>query len=107
MPDPHTDDVNVEFVRLLFRSRVQEEVAHRWASRLARLLGPRIMQLRPGTTLAELLAWATTAGVESIEFAFVFEPELRLEFAEFLDHAEHVAFRELVEHYTARFEGCL
>ena len=97
------DDVSVEFIRLLFRSGVEEEVAHRWAFRLEQLLGSRVMQLRPGTTLSELLTWAGTAGVESMDFVLVFEPELRMDFAEFLDHAEHVTFRELVEHYAARF----
>lgn len=106
MSNRTTEELSVEFIRLLFRSRVQEEVAHRWASRLAGLLGPRITQLRPGTTLAELLNWAAASGVDSMDFVVVFEPELRLEFAEFLDHAEHVTFRELVEHYAARFDTC-
>jgi hypothetical protein len=64
------------------------------------------MQLRPSTSLAELLNWAATSGVDSMDFVMVFEPELRMEFAEFLDHAEHATFRELVERYAARFETC-
>jgi hypothetical protein len=106
MTNQSTENVSVEFIRLLFRSPVEEEVAHRWALRLARLLGPRVMQLRPGTTLSELLVWAATTGVDSMEFMLVFEPELRMEFAEFLDQAEYVTFRELVEHYAARFGTC-
>ncbi len=65
------------------------------------------MQLRPDTTLAELLVWGATSGVDSMDFALVFEPELRMELAGFLDHAEHVTFRELVEHSAARFETCI
>jgi hypothetical protein len=106
MTNQSTKNVSVEFIRLLFRSPVEEEVAYRWAVRLAKLLGPKVMQLRPGTTLSELLVWAATTGADSMDFALVFEPELRMEFAEFLDHAEHVTFRGLVEHYAARFGTC-
>jgi hypothetical protein len=107
MPDPQViEDVSVEFIRLLFKPRVEEEIAHRWASRLGRLIGRRIMELRPDTTLAEMLCWAVTSGVDSMDFVVVFEPELRLEFAQFLDYAEHATFREMVEHYARRFESC-
>jgi hypothetical protein len=47
--------VGVEFIRLFFTSPPEEELAFRWATRLARLLGPEVSQLRPETTLAELL----------------------------------------------------
>jgi hypothetical protein len=106
MTNQSAENVDVEFIRLLFRSRVEEEIAHRWASRLGRILGPRVIELRPCTTLSELLVWAATSGVDSMDFALVFEPELRLEFAEFLDCPEHVTFRELVEHYASRFKNC-
>jgi hypothetical protein len=101
-----TDEVNVEFIRLLFRSRIEEEIAYRWASRLGRLIGPRIMNLRPDTTLSELLKWAATGGVDSIRFVLVFEPELRMDLALFLDYSDHATFREMVEHYAAKLRGC-
>lgn len=101
-----TDEVNIEFIRLLFRSRIEEEVAYRWASRLGRLIGPRIMELRPDTTLTELLNWAASSGVDSIRFVLVFEPELRMDLALFLDYSDHATFREMVEYYTVRFRGC-
>ena len=107
MPKHIAEDVNVEFIRLLFTSRVEEEIAHRWASRLSRLLGPRVLQLRPSTTLSELLFWASSRGVDSMDFALVFEPELRMEFADFLDHTDDSIFREMVEHYAKRFHMCL
>jgi hypothetical protein len=96
-------EVNIEFIRLLFRSPVEDEVAHRWASRLSKLIGARIMSLRPDTTLAEILQWAARGGVCSMDFVVVFEPELRMELAEFLDHAEQVTFREMVERYAGQF----
>jgi len=40
-----------------------------------------------------------------MDFAVVFEPELRMELRQFLDYADHVTFREMVEHYANRFGG--
>ncbi|HWY77380.1 MAG TPA: hypothetical protein VN281_17295 [Verrucomicrobiae bacterium] len=103
---PDTSSDSVDFIRLLFTSRVQEEIAYRWASRLSKVLGARVASLRPETTLAELLDWASWSGSSSVQFTLVFEPELRMDLAPFLDHAEHTTFREMVEHYAARFSGC-
>ena len=85
-------------------SPVEEEIAHRWASRLSRLIGPGVMRLRPETTLSEMLDWAAVGGVDSMSFVVVFEPELRMELAEFLDYADYATFREMVEHYARRFQ---
>lgn len=98
--------VSLDFIRLLFKSRIEEEIAHRWAMRLGDVLGPQAAQLRPETTLAEMLKWAALSSVSSVRFLLVFEPELRMDFAVFLDHADQVTFRELVQHYAARFQGC-
>lgn len=99
-----SSSLNVEFIRLFFRSPVHEEIAVRWARRLAELLGPRSSQLRPETTLAELMQWAVEGRVNSIDFALVFEPEMRREFSLFLDDAEYVTFREMVD-YISRWYG--
>jgi hypothetical protein len=93
------NEVDVRFIRLLFRSPVEELIAYRWAKRLAGLLGQKAMELRPDTTLSELLTWAALAGVDSMDFVVVFEPELGMEFANFLDFSDHTTFREMVEHY--------
>ena len=95
-------EVDVGFIRLLFRSPVEELIAYRWAKRLAGLLGQRATQLRPDTTLSQLLTWAATAGVDSMDFVVVFEPELGMEFADFLDYSDHTTFREMVEHYATQ-----
>jgi len=58
--------------------------------------------LRPETPLSQILAWAAAAGVDSMSFVVVFEPELGMEFAEFLDYSDHTTFREMVEHYAKR-----
>ena len=92
--------MDVEFIRLFFRVADEEQIAHRWAARLARVVGSRVMELRPETTLSEMLKWGATGRVESIDFVVIFEPELRMDFAEFLDDSEHATFREMVEHYV-------
>jgi hypothetical protein len=99
--------VGVEFIRLFFTSAAEEEIAFQWATRLASLLGPEISQLRPETTLADLLAWAARQGVDSMDFVCVFEPELRLDFAEFLENAETSTFRQLVDYARVRSEASL
>jgi hypothetical protein len=73
------------------------------ASRLATVIGAQVFQLRPETTLAQMLYWAAAAKADSMDFVVVFEPELRMEVANFLDCADHVSFREMVEHYASRF----
>ena len=106
MSQSHThQNAEVEFIRLLFTDPVEEEIAHRWASRFARLVGPQVLQLRPQTTLAEMLRWAATANADSMDFAVVFEPELRMDLAEFLDYSEHATLREMVQHYAKRFRS--
>lgn len=95
----------MEFVRLLFINPVEEEIAFRWACRFAGIMGDQALRLRPGTTLSEMLRWAAALSVDSIDFAVVFEPELRADFAEFLDQSDHVTFRQMVEHCARRFGG--
>ena len=91
------------FIRVFFRARDEEEIAYRWVSRLAKLIGPKILELRPDTTLSQMLAWAEGSKAQSIDFALVFEPELRMDFAVFLDDPDDATFREIVEHYGQRF----
>ena len=100
-----SQSVNMDFMRLLFTDPVQEQIAHRWATRFADLLGPQALQLRPSTTLSEMLQWAAGAQVDTMDFVVVFEPELRMQFAQFLDERDHMTFREMVEHYAERFRS--
>ena len=93
--------IDVGFIRLLFTETVQEEVALQWAERLALVVGAEVLNLRPETCLAEILKWAVHARVDSMDFVVVFEPELGMDFAWFLDEYETVSFREMVE-YCAR-----
>jgi hypothetical protein len=93
----------MEFIRLLFMDPVEEKIAHRWACRLASVIGAPALNLRPDTTLAQMLDWTASVAADSMDFLVVFEPELRREFANFLDCADHITFREMVEHYANRF----
>ena len=107
MPNHHTrPEIDVEFIRLFFRVPDEEEIAHRWASRLGKLIGPRVVELRPETTLSEMLRWGAASQVASIDFVVVFEPELRMDFAVFLEDSDHATFREMVQHYARRFRPC-
>jgi hypothetical protein len=107
LSSPASQTAEVEFIRLLFTEPVEERIAQRWASRLAALVGPQVLQLRPQTTLAEMLKWAALANVDSMDFVVVFEPELRMDLAGFLESPGHTTFREMVQHYAGRFAGGL
>ena|SRR5688572_23081405 len=98
-----TPEIEVDFIRIFFKDPIEEEVAHRWTSRLARLVGPRVLDLRPDTTLSCLLRWGVACRADSIDFLVVFEPELRMELGGFLDDCESATFREMVQHYAARY----
>ena len=94
--------VDPDFIRFFFPVPIQEEIALRWARRLACLIGKRMIELRPETTLAEIIEWATECNVDPIDFAMVFEPELRWAFVAFLEDSDQPTFREMVE----QFAGC-
>ena len=95
--------VDVEFIRFFFPAPIEEEIALRWARRLAGVVGSRALELRPDTTLSEMLERAAEARVETIDFAVVFEPELRRSFASFLDDSDQSTFREMVQHFAEWF----
>jgi hypothetical protein len=95
----------VDFIRIFFIDPVEEEIARRWSSRLGRLIGPRIEDLRPDTTLAQMLRWGLASRLDSMDFLFVFEPELRMELTGFLADCESATFRDMVRHYAARFQS--
>jgi hypothetical protein len=56
---------------------------HRWAVRLARVAGSNLQQLRPETTMDDMLKWGVAANADPMDFVVVFEPELRMELAGF------------------------
>ena len=99
-PSEGSNVVGAEFIRLLFRDPIEEQIAYLWATRLAKLLGGEVLKLRPETTLAEILRWAVSAHVESMDFVVVFEPELRMDFGLFLDDYEETTFRDMVQFYA-------
>ena len=94
--------IDVSFIRLLFPDAVEEEIAHRWAARLAVLIAAGAFKLRPETRLIEIMTWCMAARVDSFDFLVVFEPELGMDFARFLDDYEHATFREMVQYCANR-----
>jgi len=96
MNDSASVPTDVSFIGFLFADALEEEIALRWARRLARLLGPYAALLRPETPLSEILEWAALCHVDPFDFAMVFEPELRSAARDFLDDPENTTFREMV-----------
>ena len=88
---------NMEFIGIFFPAPMEEAFALRWARRLGALLGPKAAELRPETTLGELLDWAAERRVASLDFTVVFEPELRRQMKIFLRDPEAFTFRDLVK----------
>jgi hypothetical protein len=94
------DEVNVEFIRLLFRSPIEEQIAYDWVTGLARLIGSQVMQLRASTTLAEIDQWLENADakIEGVVKLFEIAPGTDDEVL----YPEQT-FREFVERLAARY----
>src|SRR5690349_9700636 len=94
------DEVNVEFIRLLFRSPIEKQIAYEWATGLARLIGPQVMRLRPSTTLAEIERWLENADadIEGVVKLFEIAPGTDDE-VRYPDQT----FREFVERLAGRY----
>jgi len=94
------DEVNVEFIRLLFRSRIEEQIAYEWATGLARVIGPQVMRLRPSTTLAEIERWLENADadIEGVLQLFEIAPGIddKMRYPD-------QTFREFVERLAGRY----
>src|SRR5262245_20359164 len=95
--------VDVSFIRLLFPDVVEEQIAWRWAARLAVLIDAGALKLRPETRLIEIMTWAMAARVDTMNFVVVFEPELGMDLTRFLDDYETATFREMVQYCANRF----
>jgi hypothetical protein len=92
----------VEFIRLFFKSRAQEEFAVRCAQSIARIVGERITLLRPDTTWSEILEWFGPGVRNAALFAAVLRQEFGSDFNEVLRNREFMTFREFVEYVCSR-----
>jgi hypothetical protein len=100
-PVPHSQRMptipSVEFIRMFFNSPVEEEFAVRCTQFLARIIGERIIELRPDMKWSEIckLLGPTPA------HAFVLSYKLRTEFGEvakdLIANLDFMTFREFVE----------
>src|SRR5437899_1566328 len=95
--------VDPDFIRLFFPAPVQEEIALRRARRLACLIGEHVVELRPETKLGEMIEWAAQCKVDPMDFAMIFEPELRRALASFLEDSDQPTFRDMVEQLAGCF----
>jgi hypothetical protein len=93
---PNLTGVNMEFIGIFFPVALEEEIALRWARRLGALLGARALELRPETTLTEMLGWAAERRAGGFDFTLVFEPELRRHLKAFLADSDAFTFRDMV-----------
>jgi len=50
-----------------------------------------------------MIEWAEECKVDPIDFAVVFEPELRRAFISFLDDSDQTTFRDMVEQFAECF----
>jgi len=103
MNDNVSAQTDVSFIAFLFTDALEEEIALRWARRLAPLVGPYAALLRPETPFSDILEWAALCHVDPFDFAMVFEPELRSVTREFLDDPENITFREMVVYFANCF----
>ena len=73
------------FIRLLFPGAAQEQVAVRLLRALAAPLGHQAGQVRPETTLGEIMTWAEAGGVGAVELVTALEDGVGME-ADLLPH---------------------
>jgi len=94
-------ELKMAFVRLDFPPS-QRDTAQFVAAAFGHVIGPAILRLRPEHTLGEILSWAESGGVGTVELLLALEEEfLGGEMDdEFAIGFEHRTFREFVEHLS-------
>src|SRR5258705_11939057 len=92
--------VDVEFIRIFFPSPIEEEVAIRWAKRLASVIGERVEELRPNSLFSEIFDWVKADGFDVAEFVMALEDEFGKDLDVLLDDLDHLTFRGFVEYMS-------
>lgn len=96
-----TTEVDVDFIRLFFRSPSEEHIAVQWAHLLASFIGDQALMLLPHTTLSEIFSWVESCSDDAVEFVLAVEEEFGLDLDVFVGDLEHMTFGQFVE-YAAR-----
>jgi hypothetical protein len=89
---------SVEFIRLFFKSPKEEEFAVRCAQSIARVIGERVLLLRPDTPWSDILGWFRPGARNAALFALILKQEFGSDFNEVLRNHEFLTFREFVEY---------
>lgn len=95
--------ISVDFIRIFFKSPVEEEFAVECAEFIARVVGERVLQLRPNTKWSEILQWLGPTPKHQAVFALLLRLKFRKDVDEFIAAAGATTFREYVE-YVCRHE---
>ena len=62
------------------------------------LVGDPIAQLRPDTTMKEILAWLQWDSIHTVEFVMALEEQFGVDLEELGVEFDEISFRELVQH---------
>ena len=100
-PNPSADP-SVAFLRLLFRSPKEEELAIRCAEFLAGIAGDRIGLLRPDTKWSEIIEWLGPRYRDGVLLALLLKKKFGVDPEEVLANPEFTTFRDLVQHVSDR-----
>lgn len=74
-----------------------QDIAEEFALLIAQTAGARIKELRPETTLDQILEWVGTDSMDRIEVMMAIEAELAFEIPdEYAEHSSVTTFRHLV-----------
>jgi hypothetical protein len=93
---------SVEFLRLFFKSPKEEEFAVRCAQFLSRIVGERVLLLRPETKWSEIIGWFGPSVVHAAGLALELKKEFAVDPKEILSTPEFTTFRDFVEYACNR-----
>ncbi len=94
---------SVDFIRIFFKSPAEEEFAVTCAEFIARIVGERVLLLRPDTKWSEILQWLGPKPGHSVVFALLLRRKFRADMDEFLAASSVTTFRDYVE-YVCRHQ---
>ncbi len=92
-------------IRPHFDPRLQD-IAEEFALHIAQSAGVRTKELRPDTTLEEILEWMRTDSLHRLELIMVIEEELGIQIPDGARHSSVTTFRQLVTR-TGRRRGVI
>ena len=89
---------SVEFIRLFFKSPVEEEFAIACADFIANVVGDRVLELRPDKKWSEILQWFGPKPHHAALFAILLKKRFGPDAKEIIAASEFMTFREFIEY---------